>query len=119
MSDPQPEQGAQRRLVIQPNASLSLEWAGVFFASMCIASFGIAGLFAWQGYWMVLPFAGLEMAALAAGLYWSLRANVYREVISITDDHVVVETGRQGPEQRWEFQRAWTRVRLLVGPASQ
>lgn len=116
MSDPEPAESAEKRLVIQPNASLSLEWAGVFLASMCAVSFGIAGLFAWQGYWMVLPFAGLEMAALAAGLYWSLRANRYREVVSVTPDRVVIEAGRRGPEQHWEFARAWTRVRLLTGP---
>lgn len=116
MSNPYPEQDVQRQLVIQPNASLSLEWAGVFFVSMCAVSFSIAGLFAWQGYWMVLPFAGLEMAALAAGLYWSLRANVYREVISVTQDHVVIEAGRHEPERRWEFLRGWTRVKLLDGP---
>jgi len=109
-------EGAEHKLVIQPNASLSLEWAGVFFVSMCVVSFGIAGIFAWHGYWMVLPFAGLEMAALAAGLFWSLRGNVYREVVSIADDRVVIEAGRLKPERRWEFQRAWTQVRLLVGP---
>lgn len=105
-----------RRLVIRPNASLTLEWAVVFMISMCAVSFGIAGVFAWLGFWMVLPFAGLEMAALAAGLWWSMRDNVYREVVSVEDDRVRVEAGRHGPETIWEFPRAWTQVRLEAGP---
>lgn len=104
------------RLVIRPNASLSVEHAYVFFAGMCMVSFGIAGILAWQGFWMVLPFAGLEMAALAAGLWWGMRDNAYREVISVADDVIRVEAGRHQPERRWEFQRAWAQVRLEPGP---
>lgn len=116
MSNLNPHEQAPRRLVIQPNASLSWEWAGVFLASMCVVSFSIAGLFAWQGYWMILPFAGLEMAALAAGLCWSMRANHYREVVSVEESRVVIEAGYGKPEQRWEFQRSWAKVQLLTGP---
>lgn len=77
---------------------------------MCVLSFGIAGLFAWLGYWMVLPFAGLEMLALGAALWWSLRGNSYREVISIDGHSVRVQIGRRRPEHEWEFPRAWARL---------
>lgn len=116
MSDRRTPECESKQLVIQPNASLTLGWALVFMASMCVLSFGIAGVLAWLGYWMVLPFAGLEMAALAAGLWWSMRDNVYREVVSVEADRVRVEAGRHGPETTWEFQRAWTQVRLQAGP---
>lgn len=105
-----------KRLVIQPNASLTLGWAIAFMASMCAVSFGIAGVLAWLGYWVVLPFSGLDMAALAAGLWWSMRDNAYREVVSVEHDRVRVEIGRRTPESVWEFQRAWIQVRLQAGP---
>lgn len=112
MSDTQAPSGAEKRLVIQPNASLTPRWAAAFLASMCAVSFGIAGAFALLGYWMVLPFAGLEMLALAAGLWWSMRDNAYREVVSVTGDQVRVEAGWGRPARRWEFQRQWLQVRL-------
>lgn len=115
MSDAHAPDAAEKRLVIRPNASLTPHWAGVFLASMCVVSFGIAALLAWQGFWVVLPFAGLEMLALAGGLWWSLRGNRYREVVSVYGDRVCVEAGRARPERRWEFQRAWVQVRLQPG----
>ena len=102
--------GEGGRLVVMPNASLTAGQAALFLGWMCLLSFGIAGFFAWRGYWLVMPFSGLEMLALAAGLYWSLRGNAYREIISIAGDRVRIETGRRRPEHSWEFPRAWTRV---------
>jgi len=102
----------ERCLVIQPNASLTPRQGRLFFVSMCAVSFGIAMLFALQGFWVVLPFAGLEMAALGAGLYWSMRGNTYREVIRVEGDRVLFESGRAGPDERREYQRAWAQVVL-------
>lgn len=116
MSNARTPTAETQRLVIQPNASLTLQWAIAFMVFMCVVSFGIAGALAWLGFWMILPFSGLEMAALAAGLWWSMRDNVYREVVSVDFDRVRVETGRYAPEATWEFQRAWTQVRLDRGP---
>lgn len=115
MPERQPGNGVCKRLVIQPNASLTTGWAWVFFGWMFAVSFTIAGLLAWRGFWVVLPIAGLEMAALALGLYVSMRNNVYREVISVVGGRVVVEAGRYAPEQRWEFLQAWVQVRLESG----
>jgi len=104
-----------RRLVIAPNASLSVAQAQWFFVGMCVVSFGIAGLMTVVGLWLVWPFAGLEMAALGAGLYVSLRDNGYREVVSVYDDRIEVEAGLNEPERRWEFPRLLTQVRLSPG----
>lgn len=106
---------ASKRLVIRPNASLSYGWAAAFMLFMCVVSCGIAGALAYLGYWMVLPFSGLEMVALAIGLWWSMRDNTYREVVSVDCDQVRVETGRGMPENAWEFQRAWAQVRCQPG----
>jgi uncharacterized membrane protein len=104
--------GEGRRLVIEPNASLTPPQAVAFLGGMCLISFSIAGVFAFLGYWMVLPFAGLEMLALAAALWWVMRGNAYREVISIGSERVQIQAGRFRPERNVDFPRAWTRVCL-------
>ena len=48
------------RLVIGPNASLSDRQALGFFAGLSVICLCIGGVFASQGFWPVLPFAGLE-----------------------------------------------------------
>jgi uncharacterized membrane protein len=106
---------AHHRLVVGPNASLTVFQAALFMLWMCGLCFGIAAVFAWMGYWMVLPFAGLEMLALAAGLWWSMRGNAYREVITFEPGRILIEIGRYRPEHRWEFPRSWTRVQFESG----
>jgi len=104
-----------RRLVIAPNASLTAAQAQWFFLGMCAVSFTIAGFMTILGLWLIWPFAGLEMAALGAGLYVSLRDNGYREVVSVYDDRIEVEAGLNEPQRRWEFPRLLTQVRLSPG----
>jgi uncharacterized membrane protein len=106
------------RLVIGPNASLSQSQAWAFMGLTCSVGLGIAGLFALRGFWPILPFAGLELAALGAALWVSLRRNRYREVISFTESTVCVEFGLvgHGANASVELPRSWTQVRLEAGP---
>lgn len=105
-----------RRLVIAPNASLSPVQARWFFIGMCAVSFTIAGLMAVVGLWLIWPFVGMDMAALGAALYFCLRGNGYREVVSVYEDRIEVDAGLNEPERRWEFPRLLTQVRLSRGP---
>lgn len=103
-------------IVIAPNASLSWRQAALFMLGISTVALGIGVAFASMGFWVILPFAGLELAALGAALYVSLRRNDDREVVTIDADRVQVEAGRVGaPDQRvrHEFLRAWARVELL------
>lgn len=50
--------------LMKRNCSLSPRQVGWFYLSIVILSFVIASFFAWQGAWFVLPFSGLEVAAL-------------------------------------------------------
>ena len=106
---------AVRRLVIAPNGSMTVAQAQWFFLGMCAVSFGVAGVMTVWGLWLIWPFAGLEMAALGAGLYASLRDNGYREVVSVYADRIEVEAGRCEPQRCWEFPRLLTQVRLSPG----
>ena len=120
--------------MIGPNASLSVRGAWLF---MGLISFGTLAVATWctaHGFWPVLPFAGLELAAVGWALSVSMRRSRYREVISFDDERVSIEFGLagQGVSARIDLPRAWTRVwlekdgsrrnaptRLLFGSSAQ
>lgn len=106
------------QLVIGPNASLSGRQAWGVMAFMSAVGFGIAGAFAALGFWPIVPFAGLELAALGAALWVVTRRNRYREVIRFGADTVRVEMGMlgRGCAVRIEWPRTWTRAMLERGP---
>jgi uncharacterized membrane protein len=108
--------GAQCTFVIQPNRSMS--WQHLLAAYMGISAVVLAiGLLSLSaGLPLVLPFSGLEIVLLG-GAFWmtSWRGGV-RQVITISDDRVLVEAGRREPETREEFQRQWAGVVLEQSP---
>ena len=101
-----------RTFVIAPNRSMT--WKELLLAYCIISgvSLAIAGYFWVQGLTLVLPFSGLELLALGAALYITAWRGGAQEVITIAGDSVSVETGRNRPDQRQDFQRYWTRVVL-------
>lgn len=105
-------QGNYWRLVIEPNCSLTWRQSMAFFTGISVLLLSIATVFALKGYWMIFPFAGLELIALGAGFYVTAHATSRRQVVSITEDLVTVEKGklRQGPQSRTDLPRCWTRV---------
>jgi uncharacterized membrane protein len=77
---------------------------------------GIGLVFAWHGYWPVLPFAGLEIVVLGVAFYRCLSRSRIREVVTISRDTVSVERGRKQAEERWECPRAWARFSMERSP---
>ncbi|NNF16206.1 MAG: DUF2244 domain-containing protein [Gammaproteobacteria bacterium] len=106
----------ERVVSISPNCSLSPRQARIFMASLVIPTIVISTALALAGFWLVLPFAGLEMLAIAWALRISLRRGRYQEVVRVSDRHLVVEKGQQKVLERVEFPRYWSAVKLI--PAS-
>ena len=100
---------------LAPHCALSSRGAVLFFVSVCVPTFGVAGTATVLGYWPILPFAGAEIALLA----WALKTNMARrfehEHIEVTETEVVVEyshaLGRRTP-RRIVFPRHWSRVKI-------
>ncbi|MGB5564625.1 MAG: DUF2244 domain-containing protein [Sedimenticolaceae bacterium] len=119
ISDSCPETSS-RRLMIRPNQSLSWRQSMVFLGAIAVPLLLVSVVFAARGYWLILPFAGLELAALFACLYLVAHAACRCEIVSIGESVVTVEKGRDRgngpeptqPEQRTEFARGWVRVEL-------
>ena len=105
-------QDQRRTFVIAPNQSMSGRELLLVFSGIAGVTLAIGGYFWLQGFTLVLPFSGLEVLALGAALYITAWRGGAREVITITDDSVYVETGRTRPERRHDFQRYWTKVVL-------
>jgi len=109
-----------RRVVIRPNRSLSWRQSMIFLAAIAVPLLLIAIVLAARGFWLVLPFAGLELAALFAAIYVVSHAAQRCEVVSIGESVVTIEKGRErggradggGPEERTEFARGWVKVEL-------
>jgi len=82
----------------------------------------VSGVLAYQGFWLILPFAGIEIAVLFGCIYLVSHACRRCQVVSVDDATVVVEKGRDrgrgdasgGPDTTMEFSRNWARVELTA-----
>lgn len=94
----------------RPNHSLTRPQERLVFWSLAALCFATAIGFAWLGYWLTLPFAGLEIGLLA----WAFKVLRSREgdyeSLMMEGDVVVLEwhSGNQG--ERRELNRQWARV---------
>jgi uncharacterized membrane protein len=110
------------RVVIRPNRSLSWHQTMVFLGMVAVPMLAVSLALASMGYWLVLPFAGVEFVALYACVYLVAQAARRCEVVSVDDARVTVEKGRDrgrcpargGPQERTEFPRAWVRIEFTV-----
>ena len=69
----------------------------LFFGSVALATFGVAGVATALGFWPVLPFAGAEMLLLAWALHSNMQRRFERETIDISDAEVVISYSRGKP----------------------
>jgi len=99
-------------VIVQANQSLS--WRGNVLIACCLGSVsGLLGLvLALQGFWLVLPFAGLETLLLLYAFYVVSRRLSRLEVITVDEDAIRVEWGRVEPEQSIEMSRYWSRLKF-------
>lgn len=106
------------RFELRPNRSLSATGALLFFAATGGVCATIATVCLLCGFWPVVPFTGLELAALGTALWWTERDGRRRESIRIDAEHVTIERndGRAGCVT---LQRCWVRVSLAPAAAGR
>ncbi|PAV25827.1 hypothetical protein CF392_09260 [Tamilnaduibacter salinus] len=98
------------RLLLTPNRSLS--WHGnvrVWLALVALSMIVVSGM-SLAGAWLVLPFAGLELAALAAALYVTARHCQQKEVLTLSADTIRLEKGIDRKDSEWEWPRQTARI---------
>jgi len=97
-------------LTLKRNCSISPQDLLCVLAFVAFVSFGIAAVFAYFGAWPILPFAGMEMFALAAAFYVNGRHAADYERIALADGRLLVEASEAGRLQRHEFNPQWLRI---------
>lgn len=103
---------ARTCILITPNRSLSWRANLQVLLFFCGVLGLIGAVFFSLGFWLILPFAGLELAALGAVLYLTSLKLSQRESIVIDARSVVVHRGRYKPELCGEFNRAHSRLEV-------
>jgi uncharacterized membrane protein len=107
-----------RVLELVPRCSLTPRGARIFVVIIAATTFAVAGLFALQGFWPVLPFAGLEIGVLIWAVRASMRDGLAREVITVSEAWITISSQRGGLERSSVFPRHWSRVTLHAPPTA-
>jgi len=100
------------RLVIRRNCSLTWGQTKLAICVIALAPVSIALAFAVAGLWPVVPFAGLELLAVAGCFYHCARSASEREVVTVRGGEVVIEKGQKRAERTWSFNRHWAAIAL-------
>ena len=95
----------QPTIVLAPNFSMSWRRNMLLVLAFAIWVGAIGLVFSLLGAWPILPFVGLEVACLAAGLWVTHKKLARREVIRLGDDLLVFEQGTWFPVSRTTLQR--------------
>jgi uncharacterized membrane protein len=100
------------RWTIKRNCSASPRQLALVFASIVALSFFIGIAFAAFGLWLVLPFVGLELLAVAAAFIGYGRHAADFERIELDAGLVRVERHEGSTVDRAQLAAPWTRVEL-------
>lgn len=80
------------------------------FGSLALFSIVIAAVFAAAGAWLIIPFAGIEIAALGAAAWFTFRRSGDFERLAFDGDRILVEVRERGRSRQFEFNRCWARL---------
>jgi uncharacterized membrane protein len=110
------EDAGEATFTVRPNCALGWRWTKRLILLFACCLIGVASYFASLGAWLVLPFAGLELAVLAAGFYLSSLAGSTREVVEIRGSEVRVLRGNRRLQEVAVMSAPWTRVAMVRDP---
>ncbi len=101
------------RIELSPHCSLEPAQARLLFVFLCAGCLGVAAFLSLQGYWPVLPFAGLEMIVLGLALRYSMQRRHELQTILVSADEIHIRSMRKGRcVADVVFPRHWSRVKL-------
>ena len=103
---------------LKRNCSGTPRQMAVFFTSLCVLSLGIAAICWMHGATLVVPFAGLELLAVATALLLYARHATDSESLYLRPGRLVVEHVSGRSVERVEFTPAWVRVEPQRGDRS-
>jgi len=83
------------------------------FMGLAALTLSIALVFVLLGYWLVLPFAGLECAGLCLAYIWLAKQRGDYEYIKLLHDDIHVEQSFSGKVTRSSFNRYWVQLNVV------
>ena len=99
-------------ITLSPNSSLIGIYRVIFLASISFICVGIATVFYFFGAYLILPFAGIEIAILLIAFYLSFKWSSRKELIYISKEVVKIEKGIHKAEYLWEEFRTFTSFQI-------
>ena len=103
-------------ITVRPNNSITGKGRTMVVGILAFMSFAVAIAFGLIGAWMVLPFAGLELIAVAYAFYYvHCHANDF-ESISIEGDAFKVVKSSYRQQKEFSFNRYWVKVITKILP---
>jgi len=99
-------------ITLRPNSSLIGIYRIIFLASISFICVGIATVFYFFGAYLILPFAGIEIAILLIAFYLSFKWSSRKELIYISQEIVKIEKGIHKAEYLWEEFRTFTSFQI-------
>lgn len=105
------------KVIARPRCALSPRGMAVVVAIIATCSLLVGFGFSLVGAWPVLPFAGLEVLAIAWAFYHIHRHAGDYESLTIEGDCLAIEKHDCNQDSRTEFNRYWTQVLLRQRPS--
>lgn len=106
---------AGKQWLLRRNCALSPGQLGWWFGTLGLLSLMLAGTFALQGAWPVVPFTMVELAALGtAYVAYARQAGDYERIV-VASDRILVERCHRGRLATREIGAGWARVEHLRG----
>lgn len=103
------------RVELKRNCSISPRGLALVFATLAALAVAIAAAFAALGAWLILPFAGLEIALLGAAFLHTARHATDAERIERERERLTVDVSEGERRQRYELDARRARVWLRGG----
>jgi uncharacterized membrane protein len=110
--------GGSVQWLLKRNCSLAPRQLLAFYASLCLLSLAIAGLFWLRGATLVMPFAGVELLAVGCALLVYARHAADSETIRLRPGLLTVRRVHGPHLEQVEFAPAWVRVEPESGDSS-
>lgn len=97
-------------IVLRPSRSMNWKQNKAVVLVVAAVVGSVAVPMAFLGFWPVLPFAGLEVAALWYALYLTQRKLMVAEKLTIRQTEICIERGIESVDESLVIPRQWSRL---------
>ena len=106
--------GDTRVLLVRPNRSMNWQQNRWLIAVLGGFTLVIALFWTVAGAWVILPFAGIEVAALYLGLHYVSWKLHLRQVVRIDTEVITVDEGHNFPRRHWRLEREQAAIAIVA-----